>query len=193
MKKIIASALFIGSFLTSFSQSNSESYSKGNLFVTGGLSFESTSQGNVKVTEFGLLPQLGYFVNENIAVGVNLGLMQSKEKDSATNVSDNLNTQLGAFARYYFNPKNKFSVFCQAGLNYNVQNDKIAKSTVNSFDFSISPAINYFLSDHFSIEAAFGKIGFNNEKANVENAVAKKKIDFNVNLNAVNFSLNYKF
>jgi len=191
MKKVILSLIFCNTIILSYSQNKQEGYSKGATILQGGIQFEQTTTGNVSETNFGFSPKAGYFINDNIVVGINFEFNQAKTVDSITTSNKDV-MKFGAFSRYYFTPSNKFSLFTHLGLNYNSMNDRMAKYTESGFDAALSPGISYFLSNHFILEATIGKLGFATSKPNVENAKSTNNVEFNVNLSSVNFGITYK-
>ena len=78
------------------------------------LGFVSTKYGSAsdayKTTAFNLLPRAGYFVMDNLAVGLDVVISISSEK-SGDNYKDNMSTlAIGPFARYYY-PLEKLNPF----------------------------------------------------------------------------------
>jgi hypothetical protein len=76
--------------------------------------FFSTKYGDdsdpYKTTAFNLLPRAGYFIMDNLAVGLDIVISVSSEK-SGDNYKDNISTlAIGPFARYYY-PLEKLNPF----------------------------------------------------------------------------------
>jgi outer membrane protein len=191
MKKTILFTLLALSLNNVFSQSK-EGFSKGNSFISGSFNFQSETTGSVKENTIDFSPRFGYFISDNIALGGRLSLGQNKTTDSIV-IENNSVVSVGAFARYYTNPKSRFSVFGHLGFNYNTETEKISKSSVTGFDVALSPGFSYFVSDRFAIEATFGRLGFETSKPDVDGAESTKNIDFDINMSSVGFGLIYKF
>lgn len=205
MKKIILSVAAVFAFGFANAQeekASNEGFAKGNVFISGAVGFSNESTGDVKANTFTFSPKAGYFVTENIAVGIALGLESSKDEEPGT--EDKTNTfSVGAFGRYYFTPASKFSVFGQLGFNVNntkvEHTEEIAGVSVsteaksNGFDLGLAPGVSYFVSNNFAIEATFGKLGYETTKPDADGAESTDTFDFNVNMKAITFGLIYKF
>ncbi len=198
MKKIILSLTALLSIAFANAQSKSEGFSKGNVFVSGSVGFGSTSYDTIKSSSFSFSPKVAYFVTNNIAIGAKLGFGSSKSDANPfttipTVKSETSTTTFGVFGRYYATPASKFSVFGNLGFDYSSENDKLAKVKTNSFDLAVSPGVSYFLSNHFSMEATFGRLGYTSSKTDEKDAKATNTFGLDVNLSTISFGLNYKF
>ena len=58
--------------------------------------------------------------------------------------------------------------------------------------FGVTPGINYFVSDHFSIEAGFGRLGYTSTKSNASGDKGSSSFGLNLDLSTISFGLNYK-
>jgi outer membrane protein len=166
--------------------------------LSGAVGFSTTSRGNEKVNGFNFSPKAGYFVTNNIAVGVALGFGSNKH-DMGFGVEEKITTfSVGAFGRYYFKPGSQFSIFGQLGVNSNSSKDEntvgniTTVSKINGFDVMLSPGISYFVSRSLAIEASFGALGYETEKPNTPGADSTDSFGLNLNLSSINFGLVYK-
>lgn len=91
MKKIVLT-LALAFTCAIFAQAQTE---KGTLLLGGDADFTSTSFGGASTTSYGISPNIGYFVAENIAVGARVGINGG---ESTTSYS------ITPFGRYYFLP-----------------------------------------------------------------------------------------
>ena len=173
-------------------QKSTEGYAKGNTFTSGQFAFNSETTGDVKTSSIDFSPTVGYFVSNNVAIGVQLGVTNSVSKFKSTTTSEKNGYSAGVLARYYMNPTNKFSVFGSAAVSFGALNTKDSVNTTN-FSFGFAPGISYFLSNHFAIETTIGRLGFSSIKPDVDGADATNSINFGLNLTAATFSLVYKF
>lgn len=192
MKKIILALITIATSSIGFAQSKTEGFNKNDLFLSGSLAISSSSTGDQKETSFEFNPRVGYFISDNVAIGVQAGVGGSKGKLASTTVSDESSFTAGAFARYYTSPAKKFSGIFNLGFNYFSNDDKIAKIKTTGFDLAFSPGLNYFLSNHFAIEASYGKLGFATSKSDVSGSKPTNVIELDLNLTTVSFGLVYK-
>ena len=193
MKKTFLLLIFCVTITVSFSQNTKNGFFKGNAFVGGSLGFSSEKDGETKKTTIDFSPKIGFFITNNLAIGMDLGYGQNKTITTSIVGENKTILTVGAFGKYYFNPSNQFSLFGNLGFDYNSTNDLIAKYKTNGFDIGLSPGVSYFLSNNFVLEASIGKIGFVSTKPDVKEAVSKSTFDFNLNISTITFGLSYKF
>ena len=74
MKKLLFAAVAVFAFGAANAQEESnEGFSKADVFVSGSFGFGSqknTADGNYKESNFEVMPRVGYFVSENIALAI---------------------------------------------------------------------------------------------------------------------------
>lgn len=74
MKKVILSVAAVFAFGFASAQETTEGgFSKGDLFISGAVGFGSEKTGDLKTNDFIVAPKAGYFVTNNIAVGLAVG------------------------------------------------------------------------------------------------------------------------
>lgn len=131
-------------------------------------------------------PSIGYFIQNNLAVGgsVSVSFYISKSNSgnsSSTTTSDSKSTQpsvfIGPFARYYFSGTNKGSLFTQAQLQFGISGGKSESKTSTGAssetktkpkgDWNAGASIGYehFVSPYIGI---FGSLGVNYGKSVTE-------------------------
>ena len=204
MKKLLltAAAVFAFSFANAQDSSASgEGFSKGNVMLSGSVGVNSEKTGEDKASGFNFSPRAGFFVTDNIAVGVALGFSSTKQEDSSPIEDKKTDFSAGVFGRYYFTPASKFSVFGQLGVNMNSYKNEstnnVSGLTLSSkgsgFGVALAPGVSYFLSNHFALEATWGVLGFDSSKPDATGADTTTNVDFGLDLNDLNFGLVYKF
>lgn len=195
MKKVLLSLTALFAFGLVSAQDTEGGFANGDLFISGAAGFSNESTGDVKTNGFTVSPRVGYFVSENIAVGVALGYTSTTDKAPGSEDIKNSMFEVGAFGRYYFTPASKFSLFGQLGVAYATnkyeEGDFEAKS--NGFNIGLAPGINYFVSDHFALEATFGILGYSTSKPDGDGAESTDTFDFGINMSNINFGVVYKF
>jgi outer membrane protein len=174
-------------------QKSSEGFLKGNSFLSGQFAFNSESTGDLKTTSFDFSPTVGFFLSNNVAIGVQMGVSSNQSKFKSTKISEEQGFSGGILARYYVNPTSKFSVFGSAALGFGSTNNKTDSLKTTSFSFGFAPGISYFLSNHFAIETTIGNLGFSSSKPDTKGADATNFINFGLNLSTATFGLVYKF
>ena len=205
MKKVLFSAVALLAFGFANAQEEEKGnggFAKGDVFVSGAVTFGSSKTGDFKVNAFEIAPKVGYFVTENIAVGASVGL-QSLKFDNGSADATNSGLGLGAFGRYYFTPANKFSLFAELGIDYTSFDEEFdaESGTVygSSFEskelgFGLGAGMNYFVSSNFSIEAGVAVLGYSSNDNGGGSGVDKTNtFSFGGDWRAVTFGVNYKF
>lgn len=203
MKKVLLSAvaLLAFGFANAQEEKANEGFAKGDVFVSGAVTLNSSKTGDFKTNSFEIAPKVGYFVTENIAVGASIGFSSDKveEGDSATNTG----LGLGAFGRYYFTPASKFSLFAQLGFDYMSYDNEFGVDTDGSLfatdseskevGFGLGAGMNYFVSSNFSIEAGVAVLGYSSNDNGGNGAEKTNAFSFGGDWRAVTFGVNYKF
>ena len=204
MKKVLFSAVALLAFGFANAQEEEKGnggFAKGDVFVSGAVTFGSSKTGDFKVNAFEIAPKVGYFVTENIAVGASVGL-QSLKFDNGSADATNSGLGLGAFGRYYFTPANKFSLFAELGIDYTSFDEEFdaESGTVygSSFEskelgFGLGAGMNYFVSSNFSIEAGVAVLGYSSNDNGGDGAEKTNTFGLDANLRSISFGAVYKF
>jgi len=208
MKKLVLSlcALFAFGLANAQESATTDGFKKGDTFISGAVGFRTEKKGeNDKYNQYNISPRAAYFVTNNIALGVSLNYSHRKidgSFDTGTNIQKDNSLSAGVFGRYYFTPASKFSFFAQLGADY-----VTTKSTLRGYNYSIdyktngvsinfAPAISYFVSDHFALEALFGVLSYSSTKPNNDEVVkgpSTNTFNADLNLGNINLGLVYKF
>ena len=205
MKKLILSAIAV--FALSFAHAQEEStfgFGEGNIFVEGNIDFGSTNDKNTetKTSNFNFAPKAGYFISDNLAVGLGLdfGSNKADKAEEAGKETETSTVGFGAFARYYFlELGERFKTYGEFGIGYETANDKIADVKTNTFRAKATLGINYFVTENFAINFALADIlSYTSAKEDVDGAKAENKFGFEVGqfnnfFTTAQFGLTYKF
>ncbi len=148
------------------------------IYVGGGLNVESNSDK----TGFGVAPEVGYVLNENLAIG---GLLDFKVAD--IDAIDEFTLDIKPYARYTFLKAGNFSLFADGivDLNYNA-----GASEFNFQGVYVQPGVSYAFNEKFSIAARMGKIGYVDE---ADPQGMKETILVAPNSSNLSFTLYYTF
>lgn len=168
MKKIFLSiALLGGVIFTSQAQTD-----KGQ-FIVGGNIHYSTSKSdadNAKASHsFSIVPNVGYFVDNNIAVGTGIGYQSAKSSNPGTYGKSEAFV-ISPFGRYYVPIADKFQFFGQLSVPMAFGTtkatdadlkvgDKTGSST--SIGVALSPGFAYYPSKKIGIEFALNGASYN--------------------------------
>lgn len=160
MKKIIITCILI---TTAVITANAQ------FFIEGSISLnyrdtETLSGTNPSTSSFSISPQVGYRLNNNIALGVSATVAESKSKtETVLGIVDGLGQDVtnrswnvSLFGRYRLWGTQKLSLHIEtpAGIGRSTSEDKRvpqSKYTRNSISISAHPLFSYALSEKFSI------------------------------------------
>ncbi|MEO5912243.1 MAG: porin family protein [Pelobium sp.] len=169
MKKLILSI----AVLTGLAFSSQAQTEKGNFILGGVASYESVKSdatGAKAAQNLSIVPNFGYFVADNFAIGTGVGYQYSNV-GSASLTGQQETIVVNPFGRYYVSLSDKFSFFGQAQVplafgsvkatdaNGDAGN-KIGNSTY--IGIALSPGFTYFPSKKLGIEFAFNGLSYNN-------------------------------
>ena len=138
----------------------------GSFVVGGGFDYSSTkpeNSNNTKTTNVSLEPSVGYFVIDNLSVGLNFGISSTKNT-SAAGTSKTSDFYVGPFVRYYiFTSNENFAFYGQADFNISAGkttaiNGNETKSS--QFDIGVRPGFSYFFNKHWATELGFQGIRY---------------------------------
>lgn len=148
--------LFVGIAMACIFRADAQ-IQKGNLMV--GANLADMSLGLQKDnTNFSLSinPKLGYFIQDNIAIGgeVNLGFATAKGYTD-------INYLVGAFGRYYFSDQqaillkhSRFFIEANAGISGENHKPKdMPSSSTNGLGIGFGPGVAYFITPNIGLEA----------------------------------------
>ena len=226
MKKMILSlSLLVFGFANAqeVKEASAFGFSKGNVFIEGQLSFESSKEtlsaaGNdvseLKISSVNFSPKAGYFVTDDFAVGVQLELVSGKREETTiipgapTLVEETKVGGFGAgvFARYYFlKLGERFKTYTELGVGFGsakVEDNSQETAKINTFGAGLDLGINYFVTKNIAISFGLADVlAFNSTKEeNKVTGAETKSTGFNGNVNVINnffdtptFGLLYKF
>ena len=196
MKKLLliaAVAVFTLTSVNAQEETTTGGFAQGDLFVSGTASYSSEKFMDNKAEVFAFVPKVGYFVADNIAVGLQLGYGFAKAESGSVDTGDVNAFRAGAFARYYSKPASQFSLFGELSFDYVTSEDKLADYKENGFDVTIAPGLSYFVSDRFALEATVGLLSYSSSKPDVDGAEATNSFSTGLDFSNINFGLVYKF
>ncbi len=165
-------------------------FSKEDIFLEGNLKYSKMEDfmDNEK-TVFEFTPSVGYFVNDDFALGLGLAYVSEKLNDAKESAYG-----AGFFGRYYFLDLGKrFKTYSQASFVY----AKTKETDVKTIALGVDLGINYFVTERFAISFVLANL-VDYTYASYE---GESSSNFNVNLNEfenffgnhAKFGLTYKF
>ncbi len=222
MKKLILSLAFVAAGAVSYAQ-----IGQGSMMLGGSLGFSSAGGGTTTatpggggasvstdqtaVTNWNFSPTFGYFLTDNIAVGIRLGLgssnrgqVTSTDTKTTENISSfDLNAEL--FGRYYMEVGTNLYFFGDAGLGFGSSSwtdrtpdpTNVAalvdgnKNSMSSFGINIAPGLAFFPSEKWGIDFTLNRIiGFNMNTNTMEGPNNGGKLEVSTSAFNIGFGLN---
>lgn len=171
MKKLILSLTAVVALALS---ANAQT-GKGTWMLGGTASYESTKSdaaGAKATQQLSLVPNVGYFVSENFALGTGIGYNYSKV-GTASATGQNEAIIVKPFGRYYLGLSDQFKFFGQAAVPLafgtvkatDANGDAGAKTgSSTSVGVALSPGFAYFPTKKIGIEFAFNGVSYNSYK-----------------------------
>lgn len=169
MKKLLLSiALLGGVIFTSQAQTD-----KGDFILGGNVSFntiKTDAPGANSAYDFSIIPNVGYFVGDNIAVGTGIGY-QASRLDEASAFGKTEAFVIAPFGRYYTPISNNFKFFGQLSVPMAFGNVKAIDENLDtgsktgsstSIGVALSPGLVYFPSNKIGLEFAINGLSYNN-------------------------------
>lgn len=151
MKKVMLFTLLSAISFAGFSQT-----SKGTWLVGGTAGFTSSKYGSAKYTSVDFSPNAGYFVIENLALGLNvqIGSETSNLGGGASDVKTS-STYFGPNVRYYFTSLGKNAKLFGNGT-FVFGNEKAGSVSTSSTAWGLSAGPAFFLNKNVALEIAVG-------------------------------------
>lgn len=151
MKKILLLAVVMFASLNASAQ----------FYVGGSVGFGSVKQGGGDSEfTFKILPELGYQLNDQWAVGATLGYQKGACDIGSVNFNQNVTTEvfiISPYARYTAFDWDQVSLFFDGGISFGSYKD-----TGTYFGLGVSPGVAVKLTDEISFVTHIGFLGFEN-------------------------------
>ena len=184
MKKIFAVALVAMMTMTVNAQ----------VYVGGGVGFQTTSQDGNSETFFKLVPEIGYNLDENWAVGIAVGYGEHKTTLKSGNLTTTAKVkafEIAPYARYTFAKFDKVNLFVDGTVDY-LHTDNAGDKN-NTFSIGLKPGVAVNLNDKLSFVAHAGFLGYQNSKDDYEGAKAANTFGFDLDGSNLSFGVYYNF
>lgn len=167
----------------------------GTLALGGGASVrftknEAGANNTVKATNISFLPNVGYFIADDFAIGMELSLSTSST-ESNNQTSNGTSYSVGPAARYYKQiGSTPLTIFGQAGIYFGGGKNEVTTGPVtselksSSFGIYVSPGFAYFFNEHWAGELYFNGFSYSGVDPN-KDANADKSTTFSFGLNSL--------
>ena len=159
------------------------------VYVGGTLGFSSdkdNTDGAESTTHFSIKPEVGYNLDENMAVGITLGFTSDKA-GSADAVTE---FEIAPYARYTFAKLDMVNFFVDGEVSY-----KTVKDTYNKFGIHIKPGVAVNVNDKVSFVAKLGTDGLGWTNTSYKGVSEYKNNKFGLDLSTLGleFGMYYNF
>lgn len=183
-------------------QAKSQFLVGGNMSITSQnhISKSAIDETKSTLTTATILPRFG-FITGNNWVGFEAGVTTLKLENpdfNNENSTDKLNLiSISPFYRFIKKPTENMGIWLEAqgGVSFGSEkyNDEEI-SEYNGFSLGIRPGIIFYIGNHLSFEASFGRVGYNQikvtSKANSDISETSSKLGFSLNNNNVDQLVN---
>ncbi|MCF6182908.1 hypothetical protein [Lutibacter sp.] len=145
MKKLLLSLVMI-SLLSEITFSQEKVENQGFKGAWWGLMSASYNKTEGSAAVYTILPAVGTFVSADVTIGAALGYTNALSQDVFI---------VKPLARKYFGVSDKFFLFIEGNVPL------LFGENFNAYGFNIEPGIDYFIGGKWTIEAKFGRFGYN--------------------------------
>lgn len=129
------------------------------VYVGGTLSF----WGGDDVSSFGIAPEVGYRFNDKWAGGGLLAFSHAKSNGLKSNAF-----AIAPYVRYTFFEVDQLSLFVDGGFGFSTVGVK-GFDNVNGFEVGFKPGISFAVTEHLSLLAKIGFLGYRDDYLNSSN------------------------
>lgn len=192
MKKVLLLWLFATSSLVTVAQS-------GNWYIGGVGGFgsstnESASGFKTTNSSWAFGPEVGTFINDNIQLGLYLGVSGSSQKNDNGDIQSSTSISPTIYGRKFFKITDNFSTF--AGLYLNISSGTTkdytgtptSESTQSGFGVRLGVGIAYALSPRFTAVGQYGLMGYQSSSSKVDGIDAGSNSGFDFGVNTIGSS-----
>ena len=139
----------------------------GQIWIGGNIGYSSHKMDKLdRLNSFTVLPEIGYVINENLGVGINVGYKHQETyqfvNEEANFIKNKVNSfRVAPFLRYTFLKGNIGGLFVDGGFAYEEGKDKsYIDYKTNLIEAGIRPGIAISVSDKVSLIGKFGFLGY---------------------------------
>lgn len=182
---------------------------QGNFLIGGTLGF-STSDSDINqtiggtpqttngtnATQVNVAPAIGYFIANNVALGVGMDYTLNTVKESNDDRDYDSDLLFGPFARFYLPVGNDMSFFLETTFGFGNSVDQIEidgqtqNTSTNVFAAGVGPGFTIFSSNAIGIEAA---VKYNYARSESNTQANELSIETITTTNQVDFSIGLQF
>ncbi|MBT1708519.1 outer membrane beta-barrel protein [Fulvivirgaceae bacterium PWU5] len=174
----------------------------GNMMLGGTFMYRSEKQEtpaeDAKRNTFTFAPQFGYFVADNLAVGLGLDLTTVKIDQPDGDEDKSTEFLFEPFARYYmFTSNDKFAFYAEGALGFGstkVEPDGDDEQKSSMFRFRVSPGFSYFFNEKWALDFQLSGISYTSENPNTDSDADDDKINtFEFGVSSLSPQLGFRY
>ncbi|MFN7116169.1 MAG: outer membrane beta-barrel protein [Saprospiraceae bacterium] len=155
-----------------------------------------TQADNPYSTQLSLAPSIGYFLIDNLPLGIRMDYTFNRVKDQNGLRAEDSNILFGPFARYYMSLKNNMYFFGEAGFGFGNSRDTkdlasgTQKINTNLFSFGVGPGVTVIATNAIGLEAL---VKYNYARSKFDTEILGVKQNTTSNTNQISISLGVQF
>jgi len=157
------------------------------VYVGGAVGFQTVSHDGNSTTAFALKPEAGYKLNDDWAVGLQVGYAESGKDESKQKTFI-----INPYVRYNAVKFDKVSLFLDGTVGYTSVDNKSSHKT-NTWGIGVRPGISVSLNDKLNFVSHMGFLGYNSSKPDYDGAKATNTFGFELDTTGLDFGLFYNF
>lgn len=133
---------------------------QGTWFATSQFGYQQSKVGNVKATNFTVLPIVGKFISPDVAVGAAVGYINVKSENATTTVANTGLLVVEPLVRKYWNVNGGLFFFGQLAAPIISGKEKQSELKVSQFGLAASGGFDMVLGKHFTAEFSYNLANF---------------------------------
>lgn len=173
--------------MSNFSQVSAQLYVGGNVSFEGSTMDDDTYAKNYSSNYLRISPQIGYFISENLLIGLGVGFSQQKSNRKSEDINsdtmyinsydNNYNSiVIDPFLRHYIKLSEKVQWFNQLGIRYSYGKHKsedlydykertnMFESKYNNITAYLKPSISIQITEKLSLDLSFIELFYSSSK-----------------------------
>ena len=155
-------------------------------YIGGSVGFTSQSYDGNSTSVWSIMPEVGYNISENVAIGAVLGYGEAGKDEAKVK-----KFTVSPYARFTVAKLDKINVFIDGGVGYT--NTKYHAYKNNTFEVGLKPGVTVNLNEKLSFVTHFGFLGFETSKPDYDGAKATNTFGLDLDGNNLTFGLYYNF
>ena len=168
------------------------------VYVGGNVGIASSKNGDADaVTTYKVLPEIGYNLDQNWAIGTTVGFGKGTPVNIEKKLEDGMLQNyftVEPYVRYTFVRSKYINAFVDGGFGYaHFNHAHGAAASVNAWSVGVKPGISVNLSPKVSFVAHVGFAGWKSAKADVDGAKSSDAWGVDLDGNNVTFGVYYNF